>query len=73
MQPLVVVLLSMLFKTSWEGAQTSVHCAVAMEMEGVSGVFLRDCTESPLLTAASQDEHMASKLWTVSSKLVGLE
>ncbi|XP_064386882.1 retinol dehydrogenase 11-like [Halichondria panicea] len=72
LQPLVYVVLSLLFKTPWEGAQTSIHCALAEEMEEVSGAFVRDCQQAQLLTDVSKDEHVARKLWDVSCRLVGI-
>ena len=60
------------FKTSEQGAQTTIYCAVSEDMEGVSGKYLRDChIVDP--SKASQDDDMAKKLWEVSLKLVGLE
>ena len=59
-------------KTPEQGAQTTVHCAVLEEMEGVSGKFLRDChivEESK----GAQDDDAAKKLWEMSLKMVGLE
>lgn len=61
-----------MFKTAEQGAQTSIYCAVAEEMEGVSGKYLRDChivEESK----GAQDDAAAKKLWEVSLQLVGLE
>ena len=60
------------YKTPEQGAQTSIHCAVSEEMEGVSGKYLRDChivEESK----GAQDDDAAKKLWEISVKLVGLE
>ena len=60
------------YKTPEQGAQTSIHCAVSEEMEGVSGKYLRDChivEESK----GAQDDAAAKKLWEVSMKMVGLE
>lgn len=34
-------ILSFFLKTPWEGAQTSVYCAVAEELESVSGQYFR--------------------------------
>ena len=59
-------------KTPEQGAQTSIHCAVSEEMEGVSGKYLRDCAiVEP--SKGAQDDSAAKKLWDVSLKLVGLE
>ena len=61
-----------MFKTSEQGAQTTIYCAVSEEMEGVSGKYLRDChIVEP--SKPAQDDDMAKTLWEVSLKLVGLE
>jgi len=60
------------WKTREQGAQTTVHCTVSEEMEGVSGKYLRDChivEESK----EAQDDDAAKRLWEMSMKLVGLE
>jgi len=60
------------YKTPVQGAQTSIHCAVSEEMEGVSGKYLRDChIVEP--SKGAQDDAAAKKLWEVSMKMVGLE
>ena len=61
-----------IFKTSEQGAQTTIYCAVSEEMEGVSGKYLKDChlvEESK----GAQDDDAAKELWAVSLRLVGLE
>ena len=59
------------FKNPWQGAQTSIYCAVSEEMEGVSGKYLADCKIQKLTTAAATDEAAADRLWTVSAQMVG--
>ena len=61
-----------MYKSCWEGAQTSIYCAVSEEMEGVSGQYLADC-KIKKSSAASMDSEMAEHLWDVSMKAVGLE
>jgi len=61
------------FKTSWQGAQTSIYCAVSEEMEGVSGKYLADCKIQKLTTEEANSDEIAEKLWRVSSQMVGLE
>ena len=59
-------------KTPEQGAQTTIYCAVAEEMEGVSGKYLADCAiKEP--SKGAQDDDAARKLWDLSLKLVGLE
>ena len=59
-------------KSPVQGAQTTIHCAVSEEMEGVSGKYLRDCHIAEPSKGA-QDDDAAKKLWEVSMKLVGLD
>ena len=59
-------------KTPLQGAQTTIHCAVSEEMEGVSGKYLKDCHIAEPSKGA-QDDDAAKKLWEVSMKLVGLD
>ncbi len=61
------------FKTSVQGAQTSIYCAVSEEMEGVSGQFLADCRVERLKTAEARDDQAAERLWEISAQMVGLE
>ncbi|RDD40165.1 Retinol dehydrogenase 14 [Trichoplax sp. H2] len=64
-------LLMLILKTPLQGAQTSIYCAVAEELEGVSGHYYGDCMEKKLLPRAKDDE-IAKKLWDISCKLVNL-
>ena len=62
------------FKTPWQGAQTSIYCAVSEEMEGVSGKYLADCKiQRDLKATAAADEAAADRLWRVSARMVGLD
>jgi len=61
-----------LFKDAEQGAQTSIYCAVAEEMEGVSGKYLADCAFKKECKGA-QDDDAAKKLWDLSLELVGLQ
>ena len=70
--PIMYPLRWYMFKTAEQGAQTTIHCAVAEEMEGVSGKYLRDCHVVEESKGA-QDDAAAKKLWEVSLQLVGLE
>ncbi|XP_052223733.1 retinol dehydrogenase 12-like [Dreissena polymorpha] len=60
-----------LMKTTTAGAQTTLHCALAPEVEQQSGKYFSDCAVLEP-TALAQDDAMASKLWSVSEKMVGL-
>ena len=59
-------------KTVPQGAQTTIHCAVAEELEGVSGRYYGNCQEEQLVTAVATDDSVAEELWTVSEGMVGL-
>lgn len=59
------------FKTPEQGAQTTIHLAVADEVAGISGKYFMDCKEAAL-NAAACDMDKAGKLWMESAKLVKL-
>ena len=60
-------------KTPWQGAQTTIYCAVSEEMEGVSGQYLSDCKIKKLANSQATDDSIAERLWEVSMQMVGLE
>ena len=74
--PYIFQLLSFYFaspfcKTSWQGAQTSIHLAVSKDLSDTSGFYFMDCMiTEPAKTV--QDEKITMKLWDVSKTLVGL-
>ena len=59
------------FKTPWQGAQTTIHCAVSDEVEGLNGQYFADCKPKKLSPEALDDE-IAERLWSVSSELMSL-
>ncbi|KAI1902327.1 hypothetical protein AGOR_G00043620 [Albula goreensis] len=62
----------LLMKTPWEGAQTSIHCAVAEGLEEKSGCYFSDCAvKEP--SPEGRDDLAALRLWEVSSKMVGFK
>ncbi|XP_052749262.1 retinol dehydrogenase 12-like [Galleria mellonella] len=61
-----------MFKTTWEGAQTSIYLAVSPEVENVSGYYYSDCRQKST-SAQAQDTRLANELWKISEKLVKLE
>lgn len=74
------------FKSVAQGAATTVYAAVSKDWEGKGGKYLYDCAEAGPVRPDSDymsiddgyaewiyDEEKASKLWTESIKLVGLE
>lgn len=58
------------FKTPHQGAQTTIHCAVADSVE--SGLYYSDCKPKEPAEQA-KDDRTSKKLWEVSADLVGLE
>ena len=52
-QCLVKLLLMIILKTPRQGAQTTIYCAVAEELEGVSGRYFGDCCEEELKTVVA--------------------
>ena len=63
------VLINFFMKTPWEGAQTTIYCAVSEEMEGVTGKYLADCRIKKTNNPQATDDQVAEKLWEVSTKL----
>ena len=66
---IIPTLLCMHIKTPVEGAQTTIHCAVSEEMEGVTGKYLDNCKITKLEHPQATDDDLAEKLWEVSAKL----
>merc|ERR1712150_114309 len=59
-----------LMKTCWEGAQTTIFCAVDESLEGVTGKYYADCQEAKFLNPQAEDEDLAKKLWEKSAEIV---
>ncbi|KAL4646743.1 retinol dehydrogenase 12-like isoform X1 [Arapaima gigas] len=60
----------LLMKTPWEGAQTSIYCAVTEGLEEKSGCYFSDCAvKKP--AAEGRDDLAALRLWEVSARMVG--
>ncbi|XP_075218151.1 retinol dehydrogenase 14 [Lycorma delicatula] len=60
------------FKSPAQGAQTTIHCAVSDELDGVSGKYFLDCKEHGL-SQGVQDPAVAKKYWEICERLVKLE
>ena len=59
------------FKSTEQGAQTSIYCAVQEGLESESGKYFAECgLREP--SAAGKNDGMAKKLWDVSVRMVGL-
>ena len=72
-QFLINLFLMLILKTPRQGAQTTVYCAVAEELEGVSGSYFGDCRKEELVTDVAKDDEVAERLWKVSTEMVKLE
>ena len=59
------------FKTTVEGAQTTLMLACSEEFKGVTGKYFYDCKERGLASYITQ-EHEHKKLWEESAKIVKL-
>ena len=70
------------FKSTQEGASTSVWCAVSPLLEGMGGVYCENCNIGAMAdenTPAGsgvfphiRDEDLANKLWAKSEELTGV-
>ena len=58
-------------KTPTQGAQTTIHCAVSEECEGITGKYWSDCAIKEPHQRVYTDED-CKKLWDYSTELVGL-
>ncbi|NXK54235.1 RDH12 dehydrogenase, partial [Chauna torquata] len=63
---------SFFLKTPREGAQTSLYCAVAEELESVTGQYFSDCRPA-YVSPQGRDDETAKKLWNVSCELLGIQ
>ncbi|XP_055038921.2 retinol dehydrogenase 12, like [Misgurnus anguillicaudatus] len=59
-------------KTSVQGAQTTIYCAVAPELDTESGRYYSDCAPANCSQAALDDD-MAQRLWELSCKMLSIE
>ncbi|XP_078386272.1 retinol dehydrogenase 14-like [Cetorhinus maximus] len=69
---LLVLIAFLTFKKPWQGAQTTIYCAVAEELDNVSGLYFSDCAAKEAAPQARDDE-AAKRLWELSEKMVGLD
>lgn len=64
-------LLWTLFKTSKNGAQTTLYAALDPDLEKVSGLYFSDCKPKDVAPAA-KDNKTAKFLWAESEKWTGV-
>jgi len=61
-----------LFKTTKNGAQTTLYAAIDPDLNGVTGLYFSDCKPKDV-SAAAKDEKSAKRLWEESEKWTGLK
>ncbi|XP_078136617.1 retinol dehydrogenase 12 [Sander vitreus] len=68
---LAVKIFRIFTKTTLEGAQTTIYCAVESGLESQSGGYFSDCAPARCSRAASDDD-LAQKLWEISCNMLGI-
>ncbi|XP_050343814.1 retinol dehydrogenase 11-like [Nymphalis io] len=68
----ILKIFKIFFKTSWEGAQTTIYLSVSPDVENVSGCYFKDCRIANVKPKA-QELVVAQKLWDISEKNVKLK
>ncbi|XP_061734386.1 retinol dehydrogenase 13 [Nerophis ophidion] len=61
----------MMIKSPWEGAQTSIYCAVDESLANATGLYNSDCAVKTPAPAAL-DDAVAKRLWVLSASMVSL-
>ena len=70
LKPFVMIITFLFMKDCKQGAQTTIFCSVAEELEGVSGLYYNDCKVREGNKQA-KDPGLAKKLWDVSERITG--
>lgn len=71
-QPLAHLAMLFFTKTPVQGAQTTIYCAVAKEVEGQNGAYFDTCRKRKPSHVAQNDKD-CQKLWEYSMKMLKLE
>lgn len=58
-------------KTTIQGAQTTIYCAVEPKLDNESGGYYSDCAPAQCSREALDDQ-MAQKLWELSCQMLGI-
>ncbi|XP_016118426.1 retinol dehydrogenase 14-like [Sinocyclocheilus grahami] len=58
-------------KTPWQGAQTTIYCAVNESLQNTSGLYYSDCAPKEA-APQGRDDAAARRLWDLSASMVGL-
>jgi NAD(P)-dependent dehydrogenase (short-subunit alcohol dehydrogenase family) len=67
---ITLLVIDLLFKTAFEGAQTSIHVAVAPELEGVTGEFFSECKISDSADKVTKDDVIVERVWNETKLLI---
>ncbi|XP_072307203.1 retinol dehydrogenase 12-like [Eucyclogobius newberryi] len=70
-QQFVMKVVSPFTKSSIDGAQTSIYCAVEPSLENESGGYYSDCSPAKCSSKA-QDDDMAQRLWELSCQTLSI-
>ncbi|XP_071751616.1 retinol dehydrogenase 12, like [Centroberyx gerrardi] len=70
-QQLVMKMISPFTKSSVQGAQTTIYCAVEPTLETESGGYYSDCAPATC-SAAATDDNVAQKLWELSCQMLSV-
>ncbi|XP_023557685.1 retinol dehydrogenase 12 isoform X2 [Octodon degus] len=63
---------SLFVKSTWQGAQTTLHCALAEGLEPLSGKYFSDCKRT-WVSPRARNKKTAERLWNVSCELLGIQ
>ncbi|XP_012160621.1 retinol dehydrogenase 12 isoform X2 [Ceratitis capitata] len=72
LSPIVSALKWIFFKTTPNGAQTTIYAALDPDLELVSGAYFSDCRPTKTAAVARNDE-LAKWLWVESDRLINLK
>uniref|UniRef100_A0A8C6SYR2 Retinol dehydrogenase 12, like n=1 Tax=Neogobius melanostomus TaxID=47308 RepID=A0A8C6SYR2_9GOBI len=70
-QKFVMKVISPFTKSSTQGAQTSIYCAVEPSLDKESGGYYSDCAPAKC-SAKAQDDDMAQRLWELSCGMLSI-
>lgn len=70
-QQFVMKVVSPFTKSSIQGAQTSIYCAVEPSLEKESGGYYSDCAPAKC-SAKAEDDDLAQKLWELSCRMLSI-
>ncbi|XP_021058100.1 retinol dehydrogenase 12 [Mus pahari] len=69
---LIWQLFSPFFKSTFQGAQTSLYCALAEDLEPLNGKYFSDCKRM-WVSPRARNKKTAERLWDVSCELLGIQ